>query len=69
VSELETNGNRIDIKVPARSTGSINNEGLEIRTVNIHVSDTYDPTSRWPSAVMKVTSPALKAAGQEKEEQ
>ncbi len=68
-NELEINGNRIDIKIPARSTGTINKEGLEMRTVNIYVGDTYDATSRWPSAVLKVTSPSLKAAGQEKEEQ
>ncbi len=67
-SELGSMGNRIDIKISSRTNGSIQNESTQMRTVNLFKNDSYDPTSRWPSALMKITSPTLRTAGQEKEE-
>ena len=66
--ELATNGNRVDIMIPARSTGAVRQEGLELRTVNIFTKEEIDPTSRWPDAMMKIMSPTLRSAGQEKEQ-
>lgn len=66
--ELQSN-NRIDLMIPTRGTGAIKNEGLEIRTTNVYVTDPFDPTSRWPSALVKIMSPTLKSAGAEMEEE
>lgn len=65
--ELEKNGNRIDMMIPSRSTGAIRQEGIEMRTENVFVKEVIDPKSRWPSALMKIMSPTLRAAGHEKE--
>jgi hypothetical protein len=54
--------------IPTRGTGAIQNEALEIRTTNIYVKDAFNPTSRWPSALIRIMSPSMHAAGSEMEE-
>lgn len=67
--ELAKNGNRVDLRIPVSGYGTLEIAKLEAQTVNVFLKEPIDSTSRWPSAMMKVMSPTLKAAGAEMEEE
>lgn len=66
--ELAKNGNRVDLRIPTSAYGKPFVAKVEAQTVNVFIKEPIDSTSRWPSAMMKVMSPTLKAAGSESEE-